>query len=310
MEENSAESFFDTIAQGGNGTVVTVGTFDGVHRGHLEVLRTLREYGASHALRPIAVTFDRHPLEIIAPERAPLLLQSEEERLDAMRSAGVEAVSVPFTDAVRNLTARRWMSCLRDRLSARALVTGYDNRFGSDGRRMVHSDYVNLGGELGLDVVEAPELPGVCSTAVRDAISAGDMSRAAEMLGHPYEVEGEVVEGRRLGRQIGFPTANLDISSRRLLPAPGVYAAYAVTDSGDRYPAVVNIGDNPTVGPGNPITVEANLIGFYGDLYGHRMRLQFIEHLRGECRFPDLAALTARIARDRAEAERILNESY
>lgn len=283
------------------GSVVTVGTFDGVHRGHLEVLRTLKEYAKKHCLRPLAVTFDRHPLEVVAPERAPRLLQSRADRDDLIRAAGVEVMEVAFTPDISSLTAGEWMEILRERYDASALISGYDNKFGRDGRTLTPADYRRLGEERGLVVETAPELPGVCSTYIRRALKNGDVRGAEEMLGRPYTLKGVVVNGRHLGRTLGFPTANLDIGGRMMLPKSGVYAARL-----DGMPAVVNIGDNPTVDNGNPVTVEAHVIDFDGDLYGKEVTLSFIDRIRDEQKFDSLEALREQIELDKERGKKIL----
>ena len=275
------------------GCVVTVGTFDGVHRGHQEVLRELKEAARQRDLRPVVVTFDRHPLEIVAPERAPLLLQSREERDALLRSFGVEVKEVSFTSSLSSLTAGEWMEELRNRFKAEILISGYDNKFGRDGHSLSPDDYVALGKEKGIEVVVARELPGVCSSLIRRALQDGDVERAAEMLGRDYSVKGDVVEGRHLGRTIGFPTANLDVSARRQLPATGVYSARV-----EGRPAVVNVGHNPTVDSGNPITVEAHVLEFSGNLYGRIVELEFLRRIRDEKRFGSLEELKTQIAKD------------
>ncbi|MBD5387365.1 riboflavin biosynthesis protein RibF [bacterium] len=285
------------------GSAVTVGTFDGVHRGHLEVLGKLKEYSLLHGLRPLAITFDRHPLEIIAPGKAPHMLQTRAERDELIRSAGVDVEEVAFTRELCSLTAGEWMKILHDRYGARGLIAGYDNTFGRDGRNLSPDDYLQLGEETGITVVIASELPGICSTYIRRALAEGDVIHASEMLGRDYSLSGTVVDGRHLGRELGFPTANLDISPRLMLPKTGVYAARL-----DGMPAVVNIGDNPTVDKGNPVTVEAHVIGFDGDLYGKEVRLSFVERIRDEKKFDSLEALKSQIASDRQTGEKILSE--
>ena len=277
--------------------VVTVGTFDRVHRGHAKVLETLTGYARSHSLSPLVITFDRHPLETVAPDRAPGMLQSRQARDARLREYGVEVEEIEFTPRISSLSAGEWMEILRDRYGAVAFVSGYDNKFGCDGKGKSPDDYRELGKEKGLDVIVAPELPGVCSSAIRRALLDGDVEKAEFLAGRPYSLEGTVVRGRQIGRQIGFPTANLDVEQRIILPAPGVY--YGELDGN---PAVINIGDNPTVREGNPVTVEAYAIGFSGDLYGRRMEVKFIKRLRGEKKFGSLEELKRQIADDVREA--------
>ena len=287
---------------------VTVGTFDGVHRGHKEVLRTLRERADALGLTPLVVTFDRHPLETVAPERAPRLLQERESRDALLRSEGVDVTEVAFTPGLCRLTAGEWIEVLRRDYGARLLISGYDNKFGSDGQRLAPADYVALGHAHGIEVVVAPELPGVCSSAIRAALGRGDVEKAGEMLGRRYRLEGRVESGRRLGRELGFPTANLRVDPRIMIPAPGVYAALSFIEDENEgeskvYKAVVNIGDNPTVGADNPLTIEAHLLHFDGDLYGKRLALDFISRIRGERKFDSLDSLRREIAKDAGRVE-------
>lgn len=274
-------------------TAITVGTFDGVHRGHRRVVEFLLRNSEQRGLRPLVITFEPHPLAIVAPQRAPHLLELPAEREANLRALGVDVEVLRFDEELRRLTVEQWMQRLRDDYNARLLVAGYDNTFGSDGMTMNIADYREIGRKLGIDVLEAPIENGVSSTLIRHALLAGDVETAAAMLGRPYALSGTVAHGRGLGRQLGFPTANLLADPRLLLPAPGVYAADA---NGMR--AVVNIGVAPTVDAALPLTVEAHLIGFSGNLYGTPLRLEFLRRLRDEKRFGDLRALQDAIAAD------------
>lgn len=289
------------------GTAVTVGTFDGVHTGHKVVLSTLRSLAAERGLRPLAVTFDPHPLAVIAPGHEPLLLDALARRTARIRACGVEPVVVPFTEEVRRLTASEWMARLHADYGAQLLVAGYDNTFGSDCRGMKPSDYKLQGMKLGIEVIVANEKPGVCSSAIRKALERGDVAGANAMLGYDFEIGGRVVHGRHIGTGLGFPTANVAVPSGRQLPAKGVYVALAYID-GDAtaYPAVVNIGNNPTVSAGNPLTVEAHLLDYEQDLYGCGLTLQFVGRIRGELRFESLDALRKQIAVDCGAAREAL----
>lgn len=284
----------------------TVGTFDGVHLGHLAVIDALKRLAEQRSLVPMVVTFDRHPLETVAPERAPKRLMSPDEEAAALQALGVEVRVEEFTPQLMRQTAREWMEGVYRRMGVRALVMGYDNTFGCDGVDMSVEGYQMLGTELGIEVVEASVVAGVSSSSVRRVLDAGDVDKASEMLGRFYRLAGMVTSGRQLGRTIGFPTANLEVDPCRLVPANGVYACRAVLDNGTCRPAVVNIGVRPTVGEGLTPTVEAHLPGWDGNLYGRSVMLEFVGRLRGECRFGSLEELKGQIARDCQAAEKIL----
>ncbi len=280
-----------------NRKIVTTGTFDGVHKGHREVLDFMKERGAALGLSPAVVTFDRHPLEVISPERAPKLLMTPDDRDAALSSLGVEVVRLAFDESLRRLTAAQWLRRMH-RAGVEEVVVGYDNTFGCDGRSLRMEDYFRLGRAEGIAVEEAPLLPGVSSTLVRDALAQGRVEDAARMLGRPYVLTGTVVHGRHLGHKLGFPTANVDCGSRLAIPAPGVYAADVVLPYGALRKAVVNIGSRPTVDNGSDISVEAHIPGFSGDLYGKTVSLRFLRRLRDEHRFGSLDELQAAIRAD------------
>lgn len=285
----------------------TVGTFDGVHPGHRLVLSVLRREAEARGLRPMVVTFDRHPLETLRPERVPGLVMSPVRRDGILRSLGFEVEVCRFTPEFASLTAREWIRRLRDSHGVRLVVIGYDNTFGSDGRRMTCEDYIELGKSEGVEVIDASCRPGVSSTTVRHALAAGDVEEAASLLGEPFEIEGRVVHGRALGRTIGFPTANIEPSYRAALPHEGVYAADVCCPDGEWRRSVVNIGRRPSVEHRGdaPLSIEAHIIGYAGDLYGRMVRVRFLRRLRGERRFAGLEELREAISRDVAQASEI-----
>lgn len=289
-EDNSCE----------RGSVITIGTFDGVHRGHQKVLKVVREYGEKRGLQPVAITFDRHPLEIIAPERAPKLLQDMDERDRLISAQGVKSVRTSFTRELARLSAGEWLRELKRKYGMRALVLGYDNRFGRDGRELSADDYKALARREGVDLEVVSELGGVSSSQIRRLLTAGEIEEASELLGRPYTIEGEVVKGRGLGHTIGYPTANISVPDYLQLPECGVYAGK--TDLG---PAVVNIGNNPTVGAGNAVTVEAYLPGFSGNIYGRKLKIELKKRIRPERKFGSMEELKEQIASDVREAMKI-----
>lgn len=282
-------------------TAVTVGTFDGVHRGHQTVLRMLREESARLGLAPLVVTFDRHPLETVAPERAPGLIMAPDSRDALIRGCGVEVERVAFTEDVRRMTAAEWMRRLVGEYGASMLLLGYDNTFGSDGMVMTSDDFRAEGQRIGLRVEVAPAVAGCSSSAVRKALAAGDIMLAASILGRPFSIRGVVGRGRQLGRTIGMPTANVEASPRQLVPAPGVYAARACVPLSGKtavYDAVVNVGTSPTVTDCGVMRIEAHLLGFSGDLYDREIRIEFGTKIREERKFHSLDDLRAQIEAD------------
>ena len=277
---------------------VTVGTFDGVHTGHQAVLRTLVEEARTRNFIPLALTLDPHPLRIVAPHRAPQLLETPAHRLQHLRSHGVGARLLPFDAEVMHHTCAEWMALMKERYGMHLLVSGYDNRFGSDCKSITPAMLADIAASLGIELVTAPEIPGVSSSRIREAIYQGDMVAAASMLGRPYRLEGEVVKGRELGRTIGVPTANLLPHPDLLIPARGVYAAEVLLPDGSQRPAVVNIGNRPTVGTNLPVSIEAHIPGFSGNLYGSRLAVDFRQRIRDEKRFDSLAQLKDQISKD------------
>ena len=292
---------------------VTIGTFDGVHRGHRLVLDTLKGEAERRGLQPVAITFDRHPLELIAPERAPGNLTSTERKIELIRAEGVEPLILPFTEQLRNMRAYEWLDHIHRKYGVRLLVAGYDNTFGSDGIYMSLADYKAMGEAIGIEVISAPEEEGVSSSAVRKAVKAGDMEKAISLLGHRPELEGRVAPGFHVGHEIGFPTANLQVPSQSVVPPTGVYAAMAfIEGSHDGYPAMVNIGYRPTfegtAKESRHQTVEAHIIDCNEDLYGKKVRLEWVDRIRDERRFPSVEKLVEQLKRDREKTILMIND--
>lgn len=287
------------------GTAVTIGAFDGIHRGHQALISRLRADAARLGLASVAITFDRHPLEVVAPQRAPLLLNTPRERAHKLADLGVSRVIVlPFDESMANMEAADFVSdVLVEQVGARHAVVGHNFMFGRN--RSGDSDYLRqLGGEVGLsvEIAEPCYLEGelVSSTAVRNAVAAGDVSRAAAMLGYCYSVRGEVVQGDARGRELGYPTANVCTPERLLLPANGIYAVNA-RFNGMLIRGAANIGVRPTLG-GGPRWLEVHLIGYRGDLYGKNLEVHFLNRLRSEMKFESVEALVAQIDEDVRQA--------
>ncbi len=302
---------------GGEAFVCSIGFFDGVHRGHQWLIQQVKDEARRRDVRSLLITFDRHPRSVFAPESAPPLLTSMEEKMALLRATWVDDIYVlSFDRTMAALTAREFMQqVLKEQLGVTALVIGYDHHFG---RPMGEgfADYQAYGQQLGIDVVLASELSDhhVSSSAVRRALEAGDISTANGLLGRPYSWTGRVVHGRAVGRQLGFPTANLQaVAPEKLLPAKGAYAVRvhnpSLMESGWEGAAMLNIGSRPTLDNGSDVSVEAHLFDFSGDLYGTTLTISFIDHLRPERRFTDETALAQQLAQDKEAAHIILYQT-
>lgn len=285
---------------------VTIGTFDGVHRGHRLVLDTLKKEAEKRGLQPVAITFDRHPLELVAPERAPGNLTSIARKSELIREEGVEPLTLPFNEQLRGMRAYEWLDYIHRKYDVVLLVAGYDNTFGCDGIDMSIADYKTMGEAIGIEVIAAPEEEGVSSSTVRKAVRNGEISKAISLLGHRPELEGRVAPGFHVGHEIGFPTANLQVSSRSVMPKSGVYASLAyIENATEGYPAMVNIGLRPTFAgtdkESTDLTVEAHIIGMEKELYGKSLRLELEDRIRDERKFSSVEELKEQLKKDREE---------
>jgi riboflavin kinase/FMN adenylyltransferase len=292
------------------GSAVTIGVYDGVHRGHQTVLSDLRtRAGILGVAQQAVLTFDRHPLALVAPERVPPLLTTMEQRLEILQSLGVDFVGVLPFDEIREMYATDFVhQVLRGSLGARLVVVGTNFRFGRDREGDVASLRAEgTGNGFEVDAVELLRGDGatVSSSAIRSLLSAGDVGGAENALGRPFELRGVVVVGDGRGTSIGFPTANLSFPGEIAVPARGVYAVQ-VKRANAVFPGVVNVGVRPTFG-GEVLTVEAHLLGFDGDLYGEELRVDFKHRLRDERRFAGVDELVVQIRSDVEEAGRRLD---
>jgi riboflavin kinase/FMN adenylyltransferase len=285
----------------GRPTAITIGVFDGVHRGHRHLIDALRTRAAERGLASGIVTLHPSPIQVLRPEVRVAYLTSLEERVELLRATGIDTVApLTFTSEVAELSATDFLALLRDTLDMRFLFMGPDNAFGR-GREGTPQRCAEIGEELGFEVeVLASPLGSdggrVSATEVRNALADGDMERVAELLGRSYALRGPVVRGHERGRGIGFPTANLAVTPDRALPAFGVYVSRAET-LGRSYSAATNIGINPTFDDPLP-SVETYILDFEGDLYGRELRIEVLHRLRGEMKFEGIEALSAAIAAD------------
>lgn len=288
--------------------VVAQGTFDGMHLGHQAVIRLAVSRARALGLPAVAVTFDPLPMAVLRPEEPPVPLLPLGERLERIETLGVNvALVIPFTVELSRVDADRYVrEVLAGRIQAREVVVGFNHTFGR-GARGTPARLREVAAPLGIQVHVVPPLSVdgvvVSASSVREALRAGDVGRAASLLGRPYTVSGPVVRGAERGHRLGFPTANLVPSGPWLL-ATGVYAGRA-TWAGGTAPAVVNVGVRPTFGE-SVLTVEAHLLDVAPDLYGVCLTVAFVARIREERRFPSVEALRAQIQADVAAARRLL----
>lgn len=292
-------------------TVVTVGTFDGVHRGHQDVLDRLAQRASALGTRSVLVTFEPHPLEVVNPSAAPPLLTVGDEKLEVLAESGIDYVAIiPFTRALAGFDAERFVDeALVARYRVRHLLMGHDHGFGRN-RAGDENVLRALGEARGFTVEVVEPVVGahgqpVSSTAIRRAVAGGDLDRAREGLGRPYAVGGRVVRGEQRGRLLGFPTINVPLpSARKLLPPQGVYAVRVQTPRGP-FGGMLNLGPRPTFGEAEA-TLETHLFDAQGDFYGMRVRLDFLRRLRDTRRFESPEALADQLARDERAARETL----
>jgi riboflavin kinase / FMN adenylyltransferase len=288
--------------------VITVGNFDGVHRGHQEIFRRLRSAAAQHEGVSVVVTFEPHPLKVLFPERDFRLITTYAEKERLIEESGIDyLINIPFTRDFADIRAADFVrGILVERIGMKGLIIGYDYAFGKNRE----GDAVllrRLGDEMDFFVDELDQVgdgdTGFSSSMVRERILAGDVGGVVPLLGRYFSVGGIVVHGFHRGKQLGFPTANI-AAEEDLLPAPGVYAV-KVADNGRVHDGACNIGDNPTF-HGIRTTVEVHLLDFDGDLYGKRLRVYFIERTRDEREFANVEALKEAIGHDVARCREAL----
>jgi len=287
--------------------VIALGNFDGLHRGHLKIIERVERGAAEHGGTPMAMTFDPHPPRVVRPDKAPPLLMTKEQRIEALHRAGVQCVAVVrFTKELSQWDADTFVrKVLVDWLRVSEVWVGANFLFGHD-RTGTFSVLRGLGQFYGfradkIDPVRYKDFV-VSSTRIRRLVAEARMDEAAALLGRAYYLDGTIVEGKRRGRELGFPTANLE-TQNELLPPNGVYATIMTID-GVVHGGVTNIGMRPTFGETTP-TIETHVLDYSGDLYGQTVRLAFVQRLRDERRFEDVDALRTQIDADKRRAERL-----
>lgn len=308
--------------------VATIGSFDGVHRGHLCLLKQVRDIADERGIKAAAVTFTSSPKRVLGGKDVAQL-NGLRERLLLLQRSGVDEIHLlDFTHDMAKMTAYDFMrQVLKEKFGVEVLVIGYDHRFGCN-RTDGFDDYVRYGKELGIEVVRgeacmAGDAP-VSSTRIRQCLAEGKVSDAAQLLGYNYKLCGKVVDGYKVGRKLGFPTANIDVRrDNKLLPADGVYAVCcrlaeeypATTDSNlastnEQWIGMLNIGHRPTINNGTERSIEVHILDFEGDLYGKSLCIEFVERLREERSFENLEELTSQLAADREKVKNMFPSTH
>jgi len=289
--------------------VLALGNFDGLHRGHLKIIERVRRGAAEHGGTPMAMTFDPHPPRVVRPDKAPPLLMTKAQRLEALHRAGIACVAVVrFTHELSEWAPDTFVrTVLAEWLRVSEVWVGANFLFGH-GRSGNFSLLRTLGQQYGfradkIDPVRYKDFV-VSSTRIRRLVTEARMDEAGALLGHPYYLDGTIVEGRKRGATIGFPTANM-VTENELIPPQGVYATTTAID-GVVHAGVTNIGVRPTFNETEP-TIETHLLRYSGDLYGRRVRLSFVQRLRDERRFDSVDALRAQIEADQRRADRLFS---
>jgi len=300
----------DECPRPSSGAAVTIGAYDGVHRGHRAVIGAVQGLATVRGLETAVVTFDRHPAAVVRPKSAPKLLTDLDQKLELLAATAVDhTVVIRFDEQRANESAEDFVTeVLVGCLNARVVVVGADFHFGH-GRKGNVELLERMGEEHGFDVVglelvgiggtAAPESERISSTGIRRALRAGELDLANDALGRHYEVRGTVAIGDARGREWGFPTANVAVPDDILLPADGIYAGWYVRPAGTVHQAAISLGRRPTIYDDQPFSLlEAHLLDFDGDLYGERAAVRFVATLRGEERFDTIDQLVAQIGRD------------
>ena len=295
--------------------VATIGFFDGVHPGHRFLLDEMIDVSKKRGLPSAIITFSTHPRVVLHSDYQPKLLNSFDEKIELLSKTGVDyIVVVDFTTELASLTAREFITgVLAAKLHVMTLLIGYDHRFGYQ-RVEGFEHYVIYGRECGMDVVMASSYSDkgliVSSSVVRSLIGSGDVATASQLLGYPYHLKGHVVDGQKLGRSIGFPTANIAVDERfKVIPYYGSYAVRIIID-GKRHDGMLYVGPRPTLNDDDVVSIEANIFDFSDDIYGQKVTVEFVDFIREDMKFESIDELVTQMRADKQKAEKRLLRSY
>ena len=301
----------DTSAINPEPSVATIGFFDGVHLGHRFLIEQVKELAKDKGLRSALITFPVHPRQVMKSDYRPELLTTPEEKIELLKAQGVDyCIMLDFTVELSQLSALSFMKdILQQRYNVSTLIIGYDHRFGHN-RSEGFEDYVRYGQQIGMNVYRAQACMiddlNISSSLVRTHLLEGKIDLSTRYLGYNYSIEGVVVGGYRVGRTIGFPTANLDLrESNKLIPSDGVYAV-RVEVKGCLYAGMLNIGYRPTLDNGSKKSIEVHILRFDEDIYDEKIRLYFVSRIRSEMKFSGLDELIAQLKRDAAFVDSVL----
>ncbi|WP_029903868.1 riboflavin biosynthesis protein RibF [Prevotella sp. 10(H)] len=291
--------------------VATIGFFDGVHAGHRFLIEQVKKEAAAKGLSSAVITFPVHPRKVLQKDYQPALLCGFEEKIERLSSTGIDyCICLDFTPEMSELPAKEFMkNILKEKLSVDTLVIGYDHRFGHN-REDGFSDYKDYGRQMDIEVIEAEELPGgehVSSSRIRKLLAEGYVRKTSKLLSYNYTISGKIVEGFKVGRTIGFPTANIKVwETYKVIPAFGVYAVYVHVDS-EKYDGMLYIGKRPTLQNGDNISIEVNLFNFDEDLYNKELTAEFLDFIRPDEKFSDINTLKEQISKDKDMVIKAIN---
>lgn len=301
----------DTQAITEQGVMATIGFFDGVHLGHRFLIDEVKAAAAARGLPSAVITFAAHPRAVLQKDYQPRLLNSFEDKLRLLATTGVDyCIVLDFTVALSQLSAEAFLHILAMEWRVKGLVIGYDHRFGHD-RRDGFEQYVEYGQRWGIEILKAAAFDAghtaVSSSEIRRLVQEGKVERAAQLLTYAYHISGRIVSGYKVGRTLGFPTANIQPDDpMQLLPGIGVYAVW-VEVAGQRYKGMLYIGSRPTLDNGTQLSIEVHILHFSGDIYNDSIRVSFAHFVRGDEKFDSLEALKAQLMRDREVVDQLLN---
>ena len=301
----------DTQAITEPGVMATIGFFDGVHLGHRFLIDEVKAAAAQRGLPSAVITFPTHPRSVLQQAYQPRLLNSFADKLRLLATTGVDyCIVLDFTEALSQLSAEAFLRILATQWRVKGVVIGYDHRFGHD-RRDGFEQYVEYGQRWGIEILKAAAFDAghtaVSSSEIRRLVQEGKVERAAQLLTYAYHISGRIVSGYKVGRTLGFPTANIQPDDpMQLLPGIGVYAVW-VEVAGQRYKGMLYIGSRPTLDNGTQLSIEVHILHFSGDIYNDPIRVSFAHFVRGDEKFDSLEALKAQLMRDREVVDQLLN---